>query len=140
MMMAALQKPAPVAAAPRRVPRRGMTILEVLMALVILTGALLGMGKFITNFAHTSSTGAIASTAADLVQDRLEYVKTTAPYSALATYATIESAIPGHPGFTRETDVVRTNMAQTDYTTVTVTVTHASLTNPVSKTTIIGAF
>ena len=139
-MIAAAPKPAPVAVPPGRFARRGMTILEVLMALVILTGALLGMGKFITNFAHSSSTGAIASTAADLVQDRLEYVKTTAPYSALLTYVAIESSIPGHPGFTRETDVVRTNTAQTDYTTVTVTVTQASLTNPVSKTTIIGAF
>ncbi len=70
------------------------------------------MGKFITAFAHTSSDGATASTAADLVQDRIEYIKTTQPYSALPTYAAIESSIPGHPGFTRETDVARTNTAR----------------------------
>ena len=32
--------------------RRGMTLIEVMIALVILTGALLGMGKFITSFSH----------------------------------------------------------------------------------------
>jgi hypothetical protein len=82
----------------------------------------------------------MASTAADLVQDRIEYIKTAQPYSALPTYAAIESSIPGHPGYTRETDVLRTNTSSADYTAVTVTVTHPSMLKPVTKTSIIAAF
>jgi prepilin-type N-terminal cleavage/methylation domain-containing protein len=120
--------------------RRGMTLVELMVAMVMLTGVLLGMGKFITNFAHTASDGALSSTAADLVQDRLEYVKTTAPYTNLSSYAGIESAIPGHPNFTRETDVVRTNTTASDYTTITVIVSHPSLRLQVMKTTMISSF
>jgi len=120
--------------------RRGLTLMEVMMAMVILTAVLLGMGKFITAFAHTATDGATMSVAADLVQDRLEYIKTTQPYSALSSYAGIEGTIPGHPGYTRETDVQRTNSSSSDYTVVTVTVSHPTLQKPVAKTTVIAAF
>lgn len=122
-------------------PRRGMTLIEVLMALVILTGALLGMGRFITNFSHATSDGTLTSTAADLVLDRLEYLKATRPYSALSSYDDDEEDdIPGYPDFTRTTKVLRTNNAQYDYTAVTVTVSHPSLSAPVKKSTIIAAY
>lgn len=120
--------------------RRGMTLLEVMMAMVILTAVLLGMGKFITSYARSASDGATMSVAADLVQDRIEYIKTTQPYSALSSYATIEATIPGHPNYTRETDVLRTNSASSDFTVVTVTVTHPTLLKPIAKTTVIAAF
>jgi len=126
---------------PTRPPRRGMTLIEVLMALVILTGALLGMGRFITNFSHATSDGTLTSTAADLVLDRLEYVKATHPYSALSSFDDDEDEdIPGYPDFKRKTKVQRTNNAQYDYTAITVTVTHPSLSAPVKKSTIIAAF
>jgi hypothetical protein len=57
-----------------------------------------------------------------------------------ATYATTEGAIPGFPNYTRVTQVLRTNNASTDYTAVTVTVSHPSLSKPVKKSTIIAAF
>ena len=123
-----------------RTPRRGMTLIEVLMALVILTGALLGMGRFITGFSHATSDGTLTSTAADLVLDRLEYVKATKPYPNIPSYAVTEASIPGYPNFTRVTRVIRTNNARFDYTAVTVTVSHPSLSTPVKKSTIIASF
>jgi prepilin-type N-terminal cleavage/methylation domain-containing protein len=57
---------------------RGMTLIEVMIALVILTGALLGMGKFITSFSHATSDGALSSVASDLVLDRLETTRARA--------------------------------------------------------------
>ena len=123
-----------------RFPRRGMTLIEVLMALVILTGALLGMGRFITSFSHATSDGTLTSTAADLVLDRLEYVKATKPYPSLPSYAATEASIAGYPGFTRVTQISRTNNSQFDYTAITVTVSHPSLQTPVKKSTIIAAF
>lgn len=122
------------------IARRGMTLMEVMVALVILTGALLGMGRFITSFSHATTDGALSSTASDLVLDRLEYLKATTPYTNLASYAAVEGAIPGYPNYTRTTQVLRTNNASTDYTAITVTVSHPSLAKSVKKTTIIGAF
>ncbi len=117
-----------------------MTLMEVMIALVILTGALLGMGRFITNFSHASTDGALSSAATDLTLERLEYVKATTPYTNLVSYAGTEVAIPGYPNYTRVTQVLRTNNASADYTAVTVTVTHPSMAKAVKKTTIIGAF
>jgi prepilin-type N-terminal cleavage/methylation domain-containing protein len=122
------------------IARRGMTLMEVMVALVILTGALLGMGRFITSFSHATTDGALSSTASDLVLDRLEYLKATTPYTNLSSYAGTEAAIPGYPNYTRITQVLRTNTASTDYTAITVTVSHPSLAKSVKKTTIISAF
>lgn len=125
---------------PRRVRRAGMTLVEIMVAMSILTGALLGMGRFITGFTHSAADGALNSTASDLVLDRLEMIKASTPYTAISTYAGTESAIAGFPKFVRTTQTVRTNTAQGDYTTVTVTVSHPSLQTSVKKTTIISAF
>ncbi len=120
--------------------RRAMTLVEVMIALVILTGALVGMGKFIAGFSHSTTDGSLTSTASDLVLDRLELVKASSPYSSLSSYAATESSIPGFANFTRLTQVVRTNTAQTDYTTVTVTVSNVAMYKPVKKSTVISAF
>jgi prepilin-type N-terminal cleavage/methylation domain-containing protein len=125
----------------RRFGRRGMTLIEVMIALVILTGALLGMGRFITSFSRTTSDGSMSSTASDLVLDRLEQVKAYGVYANLATtFVATESAIPGYANYTRITQVLRTNTASTDYTAITVTVSNPSLLKPVKKSTIIAAF
>jgi prepilin-type N-terminal cleavage/methylation domain-containing protein len=129
--------------APRRrsLRRRGMTLIEVMIALVILTGALLGMGRFITSFSHSTTDGSLSSTASDLVLDRLEQIKAYGQYTNIAaTFAATEAAIPGYPNFTRITQVLRTNTSSTDYTAVTVTVSNPSMSRSVKKTTIIAAF
>ena len=131
----------PLARPRGRALRRGMTLMEVMVAMVILTGALLGMGRFITSFQHSTSNNSLSSTATDLVVDRLETIKSNTSYVNLtATYAAIEAAIPGFPNYTRVTQVLRTNTASTDYTAVTVTVSHPGLSKPVKKSTIIAAF
>ena len=88
--------------------RSGMTLIEVMIALVILTGALLGMGKFITSFSHATSDGALSSVASDLVLDRLETIKGSTAYASLDAYAVTESAITGFTGYKRVTQVTRT--------------------------------
>ena len=123
-----------------KMKRAGMTLIEIMVAMGILTGALLGMGRFITGFTHSAADGAMNSTASDLVLDRLEMIKASSPYSTIPTYATTESTIPGFPKYVRVTQVLRTNSAQADYTTVTVTVSHPALHVPVKKSTVISAF
>jgi prepilin-type N-terminal cleavage/methylation domain-containing protein len=125
----------------RTTVRSGMTLIEVMMALVILTGALLGMGTFITKFSHATTDGSIIAAATDLATDRLEQVKAWNKYSTLeSTFNATESGIPGYPGYVRTTKITNTVTPQTNYKTVTVTVTKATLAKPVKKTTIIAAF
>jgi len=120
--------------------RSGMTLIEVMIALVILTGALLGMGKFITSFSHATSDGALSSVASDLVLDRLETIKGSTAYASLDGYAVTETAITGFPGYKRVTQVTRTLDATQDYKAITVTVSNPGLSMPVKKSTIIAAF
>jgi prepilin-type N-terminal cleavage/methylation domain-containing protein len=121
--------------------RSGMTLIEVMIALGILTGALLGMGTFITKFSHATTDGSIIAAATDLATDRLEQVKAWNRYSTLeSTFSATESSIPGYPGYVRTTQITNTVTPQTNYKTVTVTVTKSNLTKPVKKTTIIAAF
>jgi prepilin-type N-terminal cleavage/methylation domain-containing protein len=120
--------------------RRGMTLIEVMIALVILTGALLGMGKFITSFSHATSDGALSSVASDLVLDRLETIKGSSSYAGLDGYAAIETTITGFTGYKRVTQVTRTFDATQDYKAITVTVSNPGLNQPVKKSTIIAAF
>jgi prepilin-type N-terminal cleavage/methylation domain-containing protein len=120
--------------------RSGMTLIEVMIALVILTGALLGMGKFITSFSHATSDGALSSVASDLVLDRLETIKGSTSYATLDTYAVTELAITGFVGYKRVTQVTRTLDGTQDYKAITVTVSNPSLSAPVKKSTIIAAF
>jgi prepilin-type N-terminal cleavage/methylation domain-containing protein len=120
--------------------RRGMTLIEVMIALVILTGALLGMGKFITSFSHATSDGALSSVASDLVLDRLETIKGSSSYAALDGYAATETSITGFAGYKRVTLVTRTLDATQDYKAITVTVSNPGLSTAVKKSTIIAAF
>ena len=120
--------------------RSGMTLIEVMIALVILTGALLGMGKFITSFSHATSDGALSSVASDLVLDRLETIKGTTSYTGLDAYAVTETSITGFTGYKRVTQVLRTLDATEDYKAITVTVSNPGLSTAVKKSTIIAAF
>ena len=125
----------------RTTARSGMTLIEVMMALVILTGALLGMGTFITKFSHTTTDGNTIAAATDLATDRLEQVKAWNKYATLeTTFNTTESGIPGYSGYVRTTQITNTVSATTNFKTVTVTVSKSTLAKPVKKTTIIAAF
>lgn len=124
--------------------RAGMTLIEVIVALVLLTGALLSMGAFIARYANVTGAVSRRSEANELVADRLEEVKGALRYSAIdSLYAKTEPTLPGHPGLTRQTLVTRTGGAAPslyDYKTVTVIVNGPGLTTPSKKTTVISVF
>jgi Tfp pilus assembly protein PilV len=118
-----------------------MTLIEVLVAIVLLTGVLLGMGTYVARFVRGTADSANISTASDLVTDRLEQIKGFRTYSTLeSTFIATENPVTGYPSFRRETRITRTNNATRDYKTVTVIVTSALLASPVQKSTIIAAF
>lgn len=124
--------------------RSGMTLIEVIVAMMLLTGALIGMGAFLARYANISGNMARRIEANELVADRLEQVKGAIRYSAIdSIYAVTESSIPSHPGLTRQTLVTHTGGAAPsfyDYKTVTVIVNGPGLKAPSKKTTVISVF
>ena len=128
----------------RDMRRDGMTVIEVILALTILSGALLGMATFITRFTRAVTTSTVVSTAGQLAAARLEVVKGATQYRLIdSLYARTESPVAGFPGYTRRTLVQRVGGQPSDvydYRIVTVKVTGPGLPAPVSKTTIIANF
>lgn len=124
--------------------RPGMTLIEVIVAMTLLTGTLLASGTFIARYATVTGNMSVRAEANELVADRLEEVKGALRYDMIeGLYANTEYVIPNHPQFRRQTIVTRTGgFAQSlyDYKTVTVIVTAPALKNPAKKSTIISVF
>jgi Tfp pilus assembly protein PilV len=121
-----------------------MTLVEVIVAMMLLSGALLSMGAFMARYANVSGAMSRRIEANELVADRLEEVKGALKYATIeANYAKSEPSISGHPGLTRQTVITHTGGAAPsfyDYKTVTVIVTGPGLKSPSKKTTIISVF
>lgn len=124
--------------------RPGMSLVELMVALAILGGALMALAMFSARFAHAASLARLQSTAVALTVDRIETVKASPTYAGMDSYATTETSISGYPGFQRQTRVVHTGGVPTDsiddYRVVTVTVTHPQLAVPEKKTTFVAAY
>jgi prepilin-type N-terminal cleavage/methylation domain-containing protein len=124
--------------------RRGLTLIEIIIAMVILSGVLMGMGVFAVNFSRTVTRADARTIAVNLASQRLSEVRASPNYSGLETaYGVFEPSIPGFSGYTRRTTVVRTGGPRptftNDYKTITVEVTAPGVADPVRKTIIVAA-
>ena len=125
--------------------RYGFTLIETVVALIILGVALLGLALFVSRMAHAGTDSNLLGTANELAADRIETIKSHLTYSTIDTYAGTESSIPGlgNAGFVRRT-IIRHVGGDTsdsvDYYVVTVVVTNAAMPDTVRKTTVIAAF
>jgi prepilin-type N-terminal cleavage/methylation domain-containing protein len=122
--------------------RRGFSLLEVLIALVILGFVILGAqatltGRMVSDIGWQET----RARATQLAMDRLHLVQSDPAYGTLATrYTGTETGLPGAPGFTRTTQFSLTPLdAGQEYRTVTVTVTAPRLTRPVARTAVIAS-
>ena len=124
--------------------RRGMTLVDVTVSMVLLAGVALGMGAFVSQYSRTATAGSSRTVAVELATERLQEVRRAARYDSLeAKYGGAESSISGHAGFTRVTAIKRVgggNGDAVDYKLVTVTVTPPGGGRPVKKTTAISTF
>jgi len=129
--------------------RRGMTLIEVMFAIVILSGVMLALSRFGQGFARANRNAANLATASDLASARLEAIKAHGNYASLdSLFAGSETSgsssanpsMSGYDGYTRVTKAVRTVNDSLDYVTVTVTVTAPVLSAPMRKSVVIGAF
>jgi prepilin-type N-terminal cleavage/methylation domain-containing protein len=120
--------------------RRGMSLLEVMVALSILAVSLIGMAEYGRRLSRTNANSSLLNRALDLAQQRVERVKAERNYTSMDTLAITETVIPLYPSYRRITTITRTSNSQVDYKTVTVTITHPSMALPVKKTTAIARF
>lgn len=125
-----------------------MTLVEVLVAIVLLAGVLLSLGRFAGDLARTTGQARMTATATQLVADRLETVKGAPRYTAIESLYVLsgngnESNVSGFKGYARQTLVMRVGGLPTDsidFKIVTVTVSNGSLPKPVRKSTVIAPF
>lgn len=124
--------------------RAGFTIVEVLMALVLLSFMIMGFQAATGEIIHSSVQSDRQAVAVQLVEDRIALILVDEQYDSLvARYAETAATLPDYPDLARETRLRRTHAMQPtgllDYITVTVTVTGGSLREPVSRTAVVGA-
>ncbi|HTR78376.1 MAG TPA: prepilin-type N-terminal cleavage/methylation domain-containing protein [Gemmatimonadaceae bacterium] len=124
--------------------RRGMSLVEVIVALALLGSVMLGLEVFSARLAQSTYTARLKATATQLANDRIETVKGAPTYASIdSLYVGTEATIVGFPGYTRQTlsQHVGGGVADTiDYRIITVIVTYPKQTAPLRKTTVIAPF
>jgi prepilin-type N-terminal cleavage/methylation domain-containing protein len=121
--------------------RRGFTLIEVMLAAVILGTVLLSTGRFTARFLHSVSVSTATTIASEVASERMELISTDPSYTTLAArWAGTTTGFPGYPAMQRTTTVQRiTGVAPPrDYTVITVQVMEPSMAAPVRMTTIVG--
>jgi prepilin-type N-terminal cleavage/methylation domain-containing protein len=122
--------------------QRGFTLIEIMIALVLLTIVILGLATATATVIHVVTLSDRNTAAIQLADGRVEEIQMDPNYNGLdSLYAGTESSFPDLPGYTRETRFVRVGgLGQSqDYKKITVTVTGPGLSDPVSRTITVAA-
>jgi len=121
--------------------RRGFTLVELMLALSILTVVLVSLGRHTGQFVHTVATSTARTTAAEVARERIALVDMDPSYTTLAAvWGGSQTGFPGFPNMQRVTTVQRvTGTAPVrDYTIVTVRVTEPTMGSPIDVTTVVA--
>jgi prepilin-type N-terminal cleavage/methylation domain-containing protein len=121
--------------------RRGFTLIEIMMATVILAIVLMSTGRFSARFIHSLAISQATTTAAEIATEQIEMISTDPSYTTLsARWAGATTGFPGYPRMVRTTTVQRITSVTPprDYSVVTVVVTEPTLTTPVRLTTVVA--
>lgn len=123
--------------------RSGFTLVEVIVALLILSTAVLGLAGSASRLATTSATAELRALALQSVEDRLARIRMDPRYGGLdSLYSGVETglfAIDGITRTTRVTHVQQTTPLVLDYTRISVTVEGTLLSEPISRQIVIAA-
>jgi prepilin-type N-terminal cleavage/methylation domain-containing protein len=117
----------------------GFTLVEIIIALVILGVAVLGMSASTTGLVQSVAEEEINATVLQAVEDRLAEIRMDPRYASLdSLYNSTETDVLGLEGFTRVTDVtqIQTNLpgaGDVDVTRITVTVTGPFMNSPLTR-------
>ena len=123
--------------------RRGFSLVEVIVALVILAISVLGLQLVAAGMLARTGTAQIQLAAAQLAEDRIDFIMLEPVYDSLPRYVAAENSLADYPGFVRTTTVVRTRDSTaagiTDFRRITVRVSAPRLLTPVVRTVTIAA-
>jgi prepilin-type N-terminal cleavage/methylation domain-containing protein len=129
--------------------KRGFSLVEIMVALTILMIIILGLANTTISFLHETTIDTVRVRAQSFADMRIAEVRGYPTYTNLV--ATFNNTDTPEAGFTRQTVVVQDKTAtstcnnpagcpKNDVTRVTVTVSNAGLTVPVSRTVAISSF
>jgi prepilin-type N-terminal cleavage/methylation domain-containing protein len=128
---------------PRPAREAGFTLIETMVAVLVLTIALLGLGRFVSDFMQGTTQSTIETVAVNVAREQIEAVRSDPVYAALETrYAGETGGIPGYAGMRRTTTFRHVGppaVTDQNYKTVTVVVTDPALRRPVTMTLSIAA-
>lgn len=125
--------------------RRGFTLIELMITVVILTIVATTFAKFAASFSRTMGDSSIRLIASGVASSRLELVRADPRYDRLGTLYGSGSAgadttgFPDYPRMRRVTALVRDQSGGRDRTTVTVRVTDPALRDTVAVTAVIAS-
>ncbi len=123
---------------------KGMTLVEVIVAMMLLVGVVLVLGGFSAKFAQASNQAHLVVLANEMAATRLDAVRQQPNYIAVDTLAHLNDSVKADASWYHvDTRVVRIGGAITDsvdYKMVTVSVTHPAMRKTVTKTTAVAAF
>ncbi|HEY4319600.1 MAG TPA: type II secretion system protein [Gemmatimonadales bacterium] len=124
--------------------RAGFTIIEILVAIVILAVLAIGVARFAATFTKSLENSSVRVTAAGVANDRLQLVRVDPRYTSLVTLYNVgagadTTGFSGFPRMHRVTKIVRDQAGTRDRTTVTVRVTDPGMPDTVSVTSVIAS-
>lgn len=127
-----------------RTDREGFTIVEIVLALVLLSFVVLGFQAATGEIIHSAARSDRQTVAVQLAENRLDLIRLDTEYEELASrYTETDTSVDGYAGLARSTTFDRTVVEQEtgvlDYLTVTVRVTGRGLEEPISRTTVLAA-
>jgi len=119
--------------------RRGFTLIEIMISLVILAIAILGLATTTGQFMHVVTTGQARAAATQLAEQRIEQILMDPNYATIDTaYAKTETSFPGLTGYKRVTTIVWVNDSL-NYKRVTVVVIPPTVTDTIKRTIMVAA-
>jgi prepilin-type N-terminal cleavage/methylation domain-containing protein len=121
--------------------RRGFSLVEVIMAIVLLAVVLTGVARYTSKFLHSVSISTARTAAAEVAQERMNLIVMDPSYTTLAaTWAGSQTGFPGFPYMSRVTTVQRITGVNPprDYTVVTVRVTEPTMGPAIDLTTVVA--
>lgn len=123
--------------------RAGFTMVEVIVALMLMSVAVLGLQLVAASMLRQTSASQVRLSAAQLAEDRVDLIKLEPIYDNLSNYVATETNIVGFPRYTRRTTLLArrdsTAAGITDYKRITVAVTAPGLATPIMRNITVGA-
>lgn len=123
--------------------RRGFTLVEVVVALTLLSVAVLGLASSASRLATSAATAELRALALQAAEDRLSRVRLDPRYGGLDTlYSGVDTDLFGVAGLTRRTEVQHITQPAPnalDYKRIKVTVTGRMLAPPMERVLVVAA-